>query len=204
MNESFAQATAGDIEMIEAAANQVVSMSTSVSSSKSNSDASAATIGDMMASPVDMETEIGDTEIENKLLVQLERLGIMEKESLADEKAARYTAFSNMTNGGNMTILATKKGNVGIKQPVFRKLEAEVSGGLARISQRHALIEAELVLGYDMDGVWLNPGDFILLPGDSAQQQWSANQYVQPDGLTFVLCPEALVLGYKKNAPDQL
>jgi DNA-directed RNA polymerase specialized sigma subunit len=90
VNESFSEATAGDIEMIEAAANQTVSMSTRVNSSQGNSDASASTIGDMLPSEVDTESEIADTEIENKLLVAMGKLDLIEKKVLLMKSGEIY------------------------------------------------------------------------------------------------------------------
>jgi len=98
-------------------------------------------------------------------------------------------------------MIATRKGYLGCKPPVHRKLEAELQGGIARISQRTALVETELVLSYDLDGIRLNPGDIIMVAGDSALAAWAKQLFVQPDGLQFALCPEALVIGYKQVKP---
>jgi hypothetical protein len=98
-------------------------------------------------------------------------------------------------------MIATRKGYLGVKPPTFRRMEAEVTGGVARISQRHALVEAELVLSYDLDGVKLRPGDIVFMVGDSALKPWCTKLFVQPDGLSFALCPEAEVLAYKTVRP---
>jgi hypothetical protein len=101
--------------------------------------------------------------------------------------------------GGSMASGSTRKGNLAIKQPIFRKVDAEVIGGLARISQRTALIECELVLSYDMDGSRLKSGDVVMLAADSGLQAWAQKIYVQPDGTQFVLCPETSVIGFKSS-----
>jgi len=94
---------------------------------------------------------------------------------------------------------ATTKGYLGTKPPVFRKIEAEIVGGMARISQRHALVEVELVLGYDLNGVQLLPGDIVMIRGNDSMVGWANQVFVQPDGSTFVLCPEAYVVAYKSG-----
>lgn len=91
----------------------------------------------------------------------------------------------------------TKKGVLAIAQPQFKKVEAEIKGGIAVIAQRVSLIKASLVLGYSLNGVDLKAGDKIILRGDSGLQPW-AKQVVSLDDKEFVLCPEEQIIGYEK------
>jgi hypothetical protein len=93
--------------------------------------------------------------------------------------------------------LFTKKGELAITKPEFKKIEAEVVGGMARISQRIAVTEAVLVMNYNFQGVELRAGDKILLRGDSGLTKWAANELRLETGEVFVLCPEDVVLGYR-------
>ena len=93
----------------------------------------------------------------------------------------------------------TKKGQLAIKQPEFKKIEANLKGGIAVISQRSMLIELSLVMDYELDGVkLLAPDTTILLRADAGLQPW-AKQVFSIDGYdeSFVLCPESQVLGYR-------
>jgi hypothetical protein len=99
---------------------------------------------------------------------------------------------------------ATTKGYLGTKAPVFRKIEAELVGGLARIANRQALVEIELVLGYDLNGIKLNPGDIVMIRSNDSLGQWANQVYIQPDETQFVLCPEAYVVAYKSGPKGQV
>jgi DNA-directed RNA polymerase specialized sigma subunit len=95
VNESFPDATAGEIEMIEAAANQTVSMSDlaqdgqGMAKDKSGGSYSM-TGGEQLADPRDTEEDIQNAEIGNKLLVQLSRLKIVEKKVLLMKSGEIY------------------------------------------------------------------------------------------------------------------
>lgn len=93
----------------------------------------------------------------------------------------------------------TKNGHVAIVQPIFRKIEADVEGGLARIAQRVEVIESEVVMGYFVDGTELKKGDKVLLRSESGLQPWAKQLMRLGDGTSFVLCPESQILGYRKN-----
>ena len=93
--------------------------------------------------------------------------------------------------------LFTKKGELAITRPEFKKIEAEVVGGMARITQRVAIVETQLVMNYNFDGVELRAGDKILLRGDSGLANWAKNEFRLETGEVFVLCPENVVLGYR-------
>jgi hypothetical protein len=95
--------------------------------------------------------------------------------------------------------LNTTKGMIGIVRPEFVRMEIEVQGGIARVSQRIELTEAKLVLGYDIGDVQLNPGDTVILRGDAGLQQWAKTEYRLPGANPFVLCPETQILGYRKQ-----
>ncbi len=93
-------------------------------------------------------------------------------------------------------MLGTKQGQLAIKQPEFKKIEIEQTGGLARAVARIELIEIELVMRYKLADVILNPGDKVLLRGDAGGNRWAQQLYRLNDGTPFVLCPEDQVLGY--------
>lgn len=95
-------------------------------------------------------------------------------------------------------MLGTKKGEIAIEQPTFTKIEADVQGGIARIAQRAAVIEAKLVMSYMINDVWLHPGDKVIIRADSGLQPWAKNLFVL-GGLSFVLCPESAIIGYRKE-----
>ena len=91
----------------------------------------------------------------------------------------------------------TKKGQLAIKQPEFKKIEVAMKGGLAMISQRVALTEAELVMDYEIDGVKLKAKETtIILRGDVGLQPF-AKQVLNLGELEFVLCPESQVIGWR-------
>jgi len=93
--------------------------------------------------------------------------------------------------------LGTKKGELAIVKPEFKKIEAEVIGGMARITQRIAVTESVLVMNYNLQGVELRAGDSVLLRGDAGLAKWAANELRLSDGTAFVLCPEDAVIGYR-------
>jgi hypothetical protein len=94
-------------------------------------------------------------------------------------------------------MLGTPKGHIAIEQPLFKKIEVEVVGGLAKISQRTDVIEAKVLMEYDLSGTKLKLNDTVLLKADAGLQQWAKMQYRLSDGIAFVLCPENQILGYR-------
>lgn len=95
-------------------------------------------------------------------------------------------------------MLGTRRGQLAIKQPEFKKVEVETTGGLARAVARVELIEVELVMSYDLAGVKLSPGDKVLLRGDAGANPWAKALFKLQDA-TFVLCPEDSVIGYRQK-----
>jgi hypothetical protein len=91
----------------------------------------------------------------------------------------------------------TKNGEIAIVQPQFKKIEAEVQGGIARISQRVTIIESSVVMGYELKNATLKPGDTVLLRADAGLQPWAKQVYTLNDNLSFCLCPESAILGYR-------
>jgi DNA-directed RNA polymerase specialized sigma subunit len=85
VNESFADTTAAEIEMIEAAANQVISMDYSPDGSRPMSD----TMPDQNIS----QDEVEKTELTNKLLVLMEKLKNIEKKILLMKHGEMYGIF---------------------------------------------------------------------------------------------------------------
>lgn len=98
-----------------------------------------------------------------------------------------------------MERLGTRKGTVAIVAPEFKKIESEVIGGIARPVARVETVEAKVVMWYNLDGVWLAPGDTVLLRGDAGANKWANNPFRLADGTNFVLCPEDQVIGYRQK-----
>lgn len=96
-------------------------------------------------------------------------------------------------------MLGTKRGELAIKQPEFKKIEVDVQGGIARAVARVEVIEVDLLMEYELSGAYLKPGDKILLKGDAGLSGWAKNLYRLNDGVTFVLCPESQVIGYRRQ-----
>jgi hypothetical protein len=97
-----------------------------------------------------------------------------------------------------MKTIFTRKGLIAITPPTFKKIEADISNGFARVSNRIKTIEATIIFGYDYDGAVLSPGDKVLLSGDSGLKPW-AKLELQHEGNSFVLCPEAEVIAFIKG-----
>ena len=96
-----------------------------------------------------------------------------------------------------MSVLMSKNGHLMVKKPVFRKIETEIVGGMATITQRIELLETELVMGYVLDGFSLKPGDTVLLYAEQSLKEWARMTLRLPDGTEFVQCPESAILGYR-------
>ena len=95
----------------------------------------------------------------------------------------------------------TINGHLAIQQPEFKKIEAEIQGGIARITQRIDVIDVPLVMGFvTKDSRTFNPGDKVLLRGDAGLQPWAKQVFRTSDGQNFVLCPESQVIGFANNA----
>lgn len=92
----------------------------------------------------------------------------------------------------------TTNGRIAIIQPVFSKIEVDVSRGFATNSNRINLVAATVVLGYRSDTLALDPGDEVILRGDAALQVWSKQKHIGSDK-EFVLCPVSEIVGYSKN-----
>jgi hypothetical protein len=97
-----------------------------------------------------------------------------------------------------MSSIYTKKGSIAIEQPVFKKIEAQIKGGIATIAQRVELIEAKVLLHYSNNDISLNPGDYVILKGDAGLHPW-AKQVLNLKDLSFVLVPETEIVGYIKE-----
>lgn len=96
---------------------------------------------------------------------------------------------------------STRKGTLAIAQPEFKKIEAQMKGGIALISQRMNLIEVPLLMDYEMDGTRLYAANTkILLRADAGLQSWAKQVFsLGEGGLEFVLCPESQVIGYRTH-----
>ena len=90
----------------------------------------------------------------------------------------------------------TINGQVAIAPIAAVKLEAEIKGGFATISQKHNLIAAEMILDFAGNGSFYKAGDYrVLLKGDAAFTPW-AKQVFEHDGVKFVLAPIGFVIGF--------
>ena len=92
------------------------------------------------------------------------------------------------------------KGTLAVQQPKFTKIETRISSGFAVNSNRADLIELDLIMDYDLNGVQLIAGtDKVLIRGDSGLAAWAKAVY-EYEGKAFVLMPETSILGYVRNA----
>jgi len=94
-------------------------------------------------------------------------------------------------------MLATRKGFLAIIPPEFKKIEAEIVSGIARIQQRTTVQEAVLVMDGLVGDVTLKAGSTIILSGEAGMAPWAKKVYNLPDGQVFALCPENDVIGYR-------
>jgi co-chaperonin GroES (HSP10) len=97
----------------------------------------------------------------------------------------------------NSNKMFTFGGFIAIQQPQFKKIEADLSTGIARAAQRVALTKAKVVLSYKSNNLELNAGDSVILSGQAGLEQW-AKQVLVLDGKEFVLVPESKIFGYEK------
>lgn len=81
--------------------------------------------------------------------------------------------------------------------PVYSKIETEVKGGFATISQKTNLIACDLVFSFKLpDGTVVRPGKHkILVAGDAGLQGWTNNVY-NFDDKEFALLPVNFMIGY--------
>lgn len=93
--------------------------------------------------------------------------------------------------------MVSKKGYVAIKQPIFKKIETTITGGIARVSMREDVILSEMVMDAQYDGKTYLKGDKILITADAGTKPWAKKAY-SLDDMEFVLCPETEILGFKK------
>lgn len=88
---------------------------------------------------------------------------------------------------------------IAIRRPVVEKLEGKLDKGIARITQRINLVEAEVLMNHKLaNGTALKPGDKIILRGDVIMQSWAQNVFVYKD-MEMVFCPEDLISGYNTS-----
>lgn len=97
-----------------------------------------------------------------------------------------------------MTNFYTKKGFIAIEQPIFKKIEAQIKGGIAIIAQRVELTESKVVLNYNNADLLLKTGDHVILKGDAGLMPW-AKQVLSFRDKEFVLVPEDQIVGYIKK-----
>lgn len=90
---------------------------------------------------------------------------------------------------------------IAIEQPVFSKIEAQITNGFAMNSNRINLIECKVVLKCKLnDSLTLEPGDQVILRGDAGLYPWAKQKFIY-ENKDFVLCPKTDIIGYKKQTP---
>jgi hypothetical protein len=98
----------------------------------------------------------------------------------------------------------SKKGYVAVVPPEFRKIEARIEGGLARLDQRTKVLVTPLVMDYrdDSRSFTVEGGWCAILEGDSGLKPW-AKKRMEINGVEFCLVPESEVIGfYRPTAPQ--
>lgn len=93
-----------------------------------------------------------------------------------------------------MTIRTINK-KIAVIPPVYEKIEAEIVGGFATISQKTRVVECDLVFSFELpDGTKIYPGkNKVLVSGDAGLQAWSTN-ILSLDGKEFALLPIEYVI----------
>jgi len=87
---------------------------------------------------------------------------------------------------------------IAIEQPVFSKIEAQITNGFAMNSNRINLVECKVVWNCRLnDNLLLGPGDFVILRGDAGLHPWAKQKFVH-DNKEVVFCPKTEIVGYKK------
>ncbi|NBP13493.1 hypothetical protein EBU95_03725 [bacterium] len=90
---------------------------------------------------------------------------------------------------------------IAIEQPVFNKIETQITNGFAMNSNRVNLVESKVVWNFKLnDNVLLEPGDYVVLKGDAGLHPWAKQKFVY-DNKEFVLCSKTDIVGYKKRKP---
>jgi hypothetical protein len=88
---------------------------------------------------------------------------------------------------------------IAIEQPVFTKIEAQITNGFAMNSNRINLIECKVVWKCRInDNLLLGPEDTVILRGDAGLYPWAKQKFVH-EGKEIVLCPKTDIIGYKKG-----
>lgn len=94
-----------------------------------------------------------------------------------------------------MSQLLSKKGELAIIRPEFKKIEARLQGGVATIAQRTELISCSLVMDSEYNGKTLRAGkDKVVLKGDSGLASF-AKSVLTYNGIDFVMVPESFIVG---------
>lgn len=103
-------------------------------------------------------------------------------------------------------IITLNNGSLPIKPITEIKIEAQVSGGLATIKQKRAVVVAELALsaainptGNQNDSMIFHPGSKVYLVPDAAHHTWNKT-VLSIDGVDFVLAPLSAVVGVEIHA----
>lgn len=90
---------------------------------------------------------------------------------------------------------------IAIEQPVFNKIEPQITNGFAMNSNRINLIECKVVWKCKLnDNLILEPEDYVILRGDAGLYPWAKQKFVY-NNKEVVLCPKTDILGYKKANP---
>ena|SRR5271157_4241097 len=94
-----------------------------------------------------------------------------------------------------MSRFLSKKGELAVSKPIFRKIEAKLEGGLATIAQRTDVIAINLMMDYEFNGQLLKAGKTkVIVKGDAGLSTWAKVTNIY-NGVEFVLCPEGAIIG---------
>ena len=94
---------------------------------------------------------------------------------------------------------------IAIKPIEFKKIETELKGGLVGSTQRHQVIEVDIVMRAKIDDtlvLWPECNK-LLVKADAGLQPWTKLVYTTPDGVPFVLCPFDAAVGFTYTEPVQ-
>jgi len=87
---------------------------------------------------------------------------------------------------------------IAIEQPIFNKIEPQITNGFAMNSNRINLIECKVVWSFKLnDNLSLGPEDYVILRGDAGLHPWAKQRFVY-NNKEVVFCPKTDIVGYKK------
>jgi hypothetical protein len=95
------------------------------------------------------------------------------------------------------TVRFTREGYLAVQPPTFKKIEAQVTGGIAIAGQKREVIKVKALMDYPKMNV--NAGDQIIIAGDSGLQPWAKAVFSMYGMDDFVVMPEGAVIGVEQE-----